>query len=43
MKEPKLEKGTVSKHNVKRGEVKPIRPEEPAQRPKPTPNPPKKK
>jgi hypothetical protein len=43
MKEPKLEKGTVSKDIVKKGEVKPIRPEEPGKRPKPTPKPPKKK
>jgi hypothetical protein len=43
MKEPKLEKGDVSKQIVRKGEVKPIRPEEPSQRPKPTPNPPKKK
>ena len=43
MKEPKLEKGIVSKDVIKKSEVKPARPEEPGQRPKPTPNPPKKK
>jgi hypothetical protein len=43
MKEAKVEKGSFSEDTVKRGEVKPARPEETGQRPKPTPNPPKKK
>ena len=43
MKKPKLEKGNASKDIVKRDEVKPTRPEQQGQRPKPTPNPPKKK
>ncbi|MGO9145455.1 MAG: hypothetical protein ACLQDF_03725 [Desulfomonilia bacterium] len=43
MKEPKLEKGNIPKDILKKSEVKPIRPEQPGERPKPTPNPPKKK
>jgi len=43
MKEPKLERGNSTKETEKRGDVKPERPEQPARRPNPTPNPPKKK
>jgi hypothetical protein len=42
MKEPKPDKKNIPGENV-RSEVKPIRYEQPVERPKPTPNPPKKK
>lgn len=42
MKKPKQEKPALQSENV-RGDVKPTRYERPAQRPKPTPKPPKKK
>jgi len=43
MKEPRLEKCSNEKETDKRSEVKPTRPEQPNRRPKPTPNPPRKK
>jgi hypothetical protein len=42
MKKPKVEKPALPIDNIK-GDVKPVRDENPAQRPKPTPKPPKKK
>ncbi len=42
MKDPKPEKPADPRENV-RGDVKPTRYERPSERPKPTPNPPKKK
>jgi len=42
MKEPKQEKQVITP-DMKRNEVKPEKFEPPSQRPKPTPNPPKKK
>ncbi|MEN6487461.1 MAG: hypothetical protein ABFD66_01035 [Smithella sp.] len=43
MKEEKYEKRNNPRDTNKRGDAKPPRPENPGQRPKPTPNPPKKK
>jgi len=42
MKDPKPDKAGTPTDRVK-GDVKPIRHEKPSERPKPTPNPPKKK